>query len=274
MYRSAGQLMVCFTVFGATGFIGSKLCKHLRNAGYDVLTPSREEGMPKNPGHVVYAIGLTGDFRHRPHETVEAHVCKLNGLLQQGGFDSFLYLSSTRVYGGSREASEDSPLPIRPSDPDHLYNATKLVGESLTLTNQALNTRVVRLSNVVGPGEVGRDTFVGALIRESSEGLVRLRTHPASEKDYIWIDDVLPRLEAIVLRGEYRLYNLATGRQLRHDDWTQKLAETTGCDIHASPEAPMTSFPGIDVRRLSAEFGVPQTNPIDRIAEILGPAEE
>ncbi len=263
-----------FTVFGATGFIGSKLCRHLRNAGHDVLTPNREDGIPKNPGHVVYAIGLTGDFRHRPHETVQAHVCKLNGLLQQGGFDSFLYLSSTRVYDGSREASEDSPLQICPSDPDHLYNATKLAGESLTLTSHALATRVVRLSNVVGPGEVRRDTFIGALIRESSEGLVRLRTHPASQKDYIWIDDVLPRLEAIVLRGKHRLYNLASGRQLRHDDWTGRLAEATGCHIDASSEAPMTGFPSIDVRRLSAEFGVPERNPIDHIAEILGPAEE
>ena len=99
-------------MYGASGFIGGALCSHLRTAGHDVQAPARDEIPTGGLGHVVYAIGLTGDFRSRPLATVDAHVTALTERLRGADFDSWLYLSSTRVYRrtGSGTAAEDSPL--------------------------------------------------------------------------------------------------------------------------------------------------------------------
>jgi len=35
-----------------------------------------------DPGHVIYCIGLTADFRQKPFETIEAHVSKLAEVAQ------------------------------------------------------------------------------------------------------------------------------------------------------------------------------------------------
>src|SRR5919197_813364 len=64
------------TVLGASGFIGGHLAKHFRALGYECLTPGRNEPSlyETDLGDVIYAIGLTADFRQRPLDTIEAHV--------------------------------------------------------------------------------------------------------------------------------------------------------------------------------------------------------
>ena len=109
-----------FTVFGATGFIGANLVAHLSRRGHEVRCPKRDLPIEAGDhlGHVIYAIGLTANFRSRPYETVEAHVGLLSRLLQTSCFDSWLYLSSTRVYAGLLGASkvdEEVRIPIAPS---------------------------------------------------------------------------------------------------------------------------------------------------------------
>ena len=71
-----------FTVFGSSGYIGSHLVRHLIASGEEVATPMR--GAPigeTHLGHVVYAIGLTADFRTRPFDTMAAHVTRLADIL-------------------------------------------------------------------------------------------------------------------------------------------------------------------------------------------------
>jgi nucleoside-diphosphate-sugar epimerase len=261
--------MARFTVLGAGGFIGGALCSYLRAEGHEVLAPGRDAGLSPRPGHVIYAIGLTADFRSRPFDTAEAHLGRLTDLLRQDGFESFLYLSSTRVYQGAASTAETAPLQARPLDPGHLYNLTKLAGEALVLHCGLPGTRVVRLSNIVGPGEAARDTFLGALAREAATGTIRLQSHPASAKDYLWIGDALPLLTAISLHGRARIYNLASGRQLRHDDWTGPIAAATGARLETVPDAPDAGFPAIDIGRLSAEFGASPGDPRAHLAAIL-----
>ena len=76
--------MNVFTVLGACGFIGSHLAERLREANVKPSCPSRDEDLSgKNLGKVIFCIGLTGDFRARPFDTVTAHVCRLVEILQQ-----------------------------------------------------------------------------------------------------------------------------------------------------------------------------------------------
>ena len=127
---------VKFTVLGGRGFIGRHLVGRLQAAGHEVTVPPRD-ALPDPDtcmGHVVYAIGLTGDFRTRPYDTIDSHVITLARWLQMGRFLSWLYLSSTRVYGAAADTREEAHLSVLPG-PDGLYDLSKLLGEALNLVD-------------------------------------------------------------------------------------------------------------------------------------------
>jgi nucleoside-diphosphate-sugar epimerase len=243
-----------WTVLGASGTIGRKLSAHLRAAGHAVFSPGRGEDLYSRPlGHVIYAIGMTADFRQRPYETVQSHVSLLAELLQNGNFESLLYLSSTRVYGRATTGSEDSLLTVLSKDPSDLYNLSKLMGESLCLQNSRAGVRVARLSNVVGD-DVESANFVPSLVREALTGRILLQTAADSVKDYIHIDDVTELLPRIAAEGHERLYNVASGIQTTHKQLATLLAFHTGCHVEVVPLAPTVRFCAIDISRIRAEF--------------------
>src|SRR5262249_21758891 len=68
-----------YTVLGASGFIGGHLAAHFRKAGVRHLAPPKwtDDVLHRPLGHVLYCIGLTADWRSRPHDTVRAHVERL-----------------------------------------------------------------------------------------------------------------------------------------------------------------------------------------------------
>ena len=120
-----------FTILGATGFIGRHLVHHLHAANRTVFAPARgnQRLFSQALGHVIYAVGVTADFRTQPFETMESHVSLLGEILRRAQFDSFTYLSSTRVYARAVSTTETTDIRVNPSDPSELYNLSKLAGE-------------------------------------------------------------------------------------------------------------------------------------------------
>ncbi|MFZ1109706.1 MAG: SDR family oxidoreductase [Rhodomicrobium sp.] len=265
-----------FTVFGGQGFIGQRLVSFLLANGHDVLAP--QKGMESSAieaneccGHVIYSIGMTGDFRQRPYDTIEAEVAKHANLLRAARFDSWLYLSSTRVYSGLKEsepASEGTTLSVVPSR-DSLYNLAKLLSEAVCLGHQNPTVRVARLSNVFGRGQKSA-TFLGAVISEILEsGALEIREAPNSMKDYIGINEVCECLQSIALAGRERIYNVASGLQTSHQAIAEKLSALTGGTIAFAPGAPCRRFPPIDVSRLASEFPHRPSSLIDGLESLL-----
>lgn len=246
-----------FTILGASGYIGGSIAARLRQDGVEVFTP--EKGDPeiffRDLGHVIYAIGLTADFRSRPYDTARAHVSVLADVLEKCRFDTLTYLSSTRVYGGADSSAAGTSFSVDPCDPSDLYNLTKLTGESLCLNGKASQVKVVRLSNVVGVGEGRSENFIDSLIEEAKSGKLVLRSAPESSKDYIHIDDVVEMLTRIAVYGQARIYNLASGKNVSHREWTDKIESLLPCEIEYQPDAPLHTFPEMDVSQLVSEFG-------------------
>lgn len=243
-----------FTVLGASGFVGSHLAKALEG---EVYAPSREEHgwLQRDLGHVFYCIGLTANFRERPFDTVEAHVCLLRRVLEQAQFESLTYLSSTRVYEGAAATSEESALQVSPANPGHLYNLSKLMGESLCLAS-GRNTRIARLSNVFGCGM--RHSFLAQVLEQAANsGRIQFLTAAASAKDYVSVNDVVRWLPRIALVGTQSIYNLAQGENLSNADLSL-LLQGKDVEISYAADAPEWSFPAIDTRRLAQEFGAAQ----------------
>lgn len=264
--------MSLFTVPGGGGFIGRHLSAYLRAQGHEVHTPERDAAnlRGRDLGHVVYCIGMTGNFRDYPQRAVDAHVNRLYDLMSGAAFDSWLYLSSTRIYGGlpaGQVAREGDVLPVTPSA-DSLYDLTKMLGEAICLGHADPSVRVARLSNVYGAGQ-GTSTFLGAVLREAATaGAVTIGEDQRSAKDYLSIEDTVFYLKEIALKGSERLYNVASGRSVSHGDIAAVLAGM-GKTVDFAQGGAHRVFPPVDVSRLVGEFGAARHDLLRDLPEIM-----
>jgi nucleoside-diphosphate-sugar epimerase len=261
------------TVFGAHGFVGRALVAHLKERGYDVREVVRGDTSWRGAelGHAFYTIGLTADFRSRPFETIDAHVGLLADILRGARFTSFVYLSSTRVYGTTLSTDEETPVPALPSNPDHLYNLSKLMGEAACLGSGLANARVARLSNVFGR-DLASQNFLTSVLRDAIEtGRVHLRSSLSSEKDYVWVGDVVRALEAIAVAGQEPITNVAFGLNTTHREIVDQIRAATGAEITVEAGAPDVTFPQIATARLDA-LGVTARTPLSAMLGELAAA--
>lgn len=247
-----------FTVLGATGFIGGHLARHLRARGLEVRTPGRDDPLSGDLGRVVYCIGLTADFRHRPWDTIDAHVVKLTDILRRGNFTSLVYCSSTRVYihlDPAGVADEAARLPVDVSDPEEIFNLSKLAGEAACLASSNPAVRIARIANTYGE-DPAAGNFLTSIIRDALDtGHVHLRTALTSAKDYVAVGDVVRALRDLALGGTHRIYNVASGHNFSHAQIMGWLTDICGCTVSVKPEAPEVRFPRVSVARLKADFG-------------------
>jgi nucleoside-diphosphate-sugar epimerase len=245
-----------FTIFGGRGFIGSHLVRYLTAHGNECIAPERGDHaiVTQDLGHVIWAIGVTADFRRRPIDTVQAHVAAPIDILQRGRFDSFLYLSSTRIYAGAVNALEETKFSVDPTSLSDLYNLSKLTGEALCHCSGRPNVRVARLSNVYG-GDFESENFLTTIIRDAVEKQeVMFDLSEESSKDYVSIEDVVPALVKIASIGRQQTYNVASGSNTTNRQIAETLRSLTGCSVHFAPTAPSVVFPPIPIQRIREEF--------------------
>ena len=259
-----------YTVLGSRGFIGSHLVHWLQSNAISYWAPTRDEDVfTRALGHVIYCVGVTADFRSRPYDTVRAHVCGLLELLERAHFDSFLYLSTTRLYAGVERALEGATLRANPSRSDDLYNISKMLGECLCLSSGRTNIRIARLSNVYG-FEFSSDTFLSSVLRDAvGRKHVSLRTSLLSEKDYVHIHDVVQMLPQIAANGRHTIYNVASGVNTPHWQILDMLQHLTTCVVDVAPKASTVSFPPISIERVRQEFLFNPTPILDLLPDLV-----
>lgn len=207
-----------FTILGASGFVGRNLVKYLKSAGLQCKAPHRDsiKTARNYAGHLIYAIGLTSDFRTHPLETVEAHVCLLHKILAEAEFDSLTYLSSTRLYQGVEGTAENSSLKINPHALDSIYNISKAMGESLCLHSGRKNVKIARVSNIVGLRD-DADIFIEQVLHDVvAKGRVHIQDSLLHAKDYVSIDDAVSAIVKIALSEADGCFNIASGENTSH----------------------------------------------------------
>jgi len=259
-----------FTVFGSKGFIGSSFCNYLQSQNIECLTPDvRNNKIPtENLGHVIYAIGVL-DFKQNPMSMINAHVFLLNKILNETNFESFLYLSSTRIYLDALSTNENSSLIVNPSNFDNTYNISKIMGEMICNISKKQNIRIVRLSNVVG-NNFNSNLSLPSIIRDAVKNKkISLQTSLDSEKDYVYINDVLNILQKISLCGKSSIYNVASGQNLNNEKIVKKIQEITGCKLEVIENAKKYSFLPISIERIQKEFNFEPTSVLNKFEKII-----
>ena len=259
------------TVLGATGYIGSNVLKKLIRANEEVYAPGKGENLAqKNLGHIIYCIGMTANFRTKPFETVESHVCVLNTILKECQFESLTYLSSTRVYINSSKsvAEENDEILINPLHADDLYTLTKLTGECLCLSS-GRNVKIIRLSNIFGK-DFKSDNFLTGIIRKiQDKGHFTLLLSLSSSKDYLFIEDAVNLVIDIALKGKEKVYNAASGRNVSNEEILNAIKKHVQFSYTVAENAKDITFPRISINKISAEFDFDPENILDHIATLL-----
>lgn len=260
-----------FTVLGASGFVGSSLVSFFEQNGIPYFAPDRLYSFSKATplGHVIYCIGVTADFRTRPFDTVAAHVSKVMDVLTNAQFESFLYLSSARVYSGSLSGREEEPVQVNASTFDDLYNISKLMGESVCLSVPNNAVRVARLSNVVG-NDFTSNNFLFSLIKDAvNTHKIELGVPLNVSKDYVMIDDVVSMLCAIAQGGRFRSYNVASGAPVSNGELVNRIQQITQCQVAVTATSPGLKFPQISIDRIVDEFSFRPKNVLNYIEGLV-----
>lgn len=259
------------TVLGSSGFIGTHLTRSLHAAGIPFQAPAREELLAgRDLGAVIDCAGITADFRVRPYDTVDAHVCRIVGLIRHCSFDSFVYLSSTRLYKDHPEskAREEDDLRVSPAGAGGLYNLSKAMGEAVVLT-LGERGRVVRLSNVYGEGSEPHNFLASIITDALTTGSIVLETSLDSAKDYINVADVVEVLPRIAVGARQQVYNLGAGRNVSNGDIAAAIARLTGCSVSVRENAETWTYPTVDVERARGEFGFQASHLIDDLPALI-----
>ncbi len=251
-----------YTIFGSTGRIGSYLKKKLISDGNSVFSPSRKDYYlaHKNLGHVIYCSGVTSDFRYRSFDTVESHVCLLSFLLKHKNFESFNYLSSTRLnFPKKSYINKISPKFYGGHEVD-IYNASKLTGEALCLQSKISNVKITRICHVVNPNDKQRQNFLSDICGQEKRGEIVLNSSLQSKKNYIHINDLCFLLQLIGPFGKKNFYNIGSNNLISNNEIIKKLIKITKCSVIKSNNAQTILESKINISILKKEFNYQPTH--------------
>ena len=259
-----------FTILGSKGFIGMNILKSLKKKDIECYCPDlrKDDISGKSLGNVIFAIGVT-DFLVKPFDAVDAHVCYLKKIITETHFDSLLYCSGTRVYLNSIKTDEKTSLLVNPANLEHLYNISKIMGESLCFATKNPKIKIARLSNVTG-NNFNSNLFLPSIIRDAVKiKKIILKSTLNSNKDYIHIDDVVNILPRICMDGQNQIYNVASGQNTSYKEIIEKIIQVEPADIEILPNSIENSFPLIDIKLLKNEFNFKPMNILDSIPNMV-----
>lgn len=210
------------SVFGGTGFIGSRFCALTHRK--PLLIP-RDSRIPQS-SESVYFISTTHNYHvfDDVHVDVDTNLTLLLDVLKnvQPGKSVFNFISSWFVYGETTlPASETSEC-----HPKGFYSITKRAAEQLLISyceTFHIDYRILRLCNVYGPGDadVGKQkNALQHIIRQlKANSPVQLYHDGHFFRDYLYVDDVSRAIDLCIDKAPLnRIINIGSGDKVEFRD--------------------------------------------------------
>ena len=150
--------------------------------------------------HTAAKVSVTESMQE-PYEYERTNVMGTLNILRQHPKAHFIYLSTASVYGEGLDHTIESP-----TKPSSVYASTKLAGEWL-VRNIAKSWVILRLTNVVGPGERGEPNVYQIFEKEKT---LPIYGDGLQTRDFVHVDFVREQImKSLDRRG---LFNVGSGK--------------------------------------------------------------
>lgn len=244
-----------YLVTGAGGFIGSALCRRLREHGRVLALTRKPEDGPweetviadleksKIPADKFEGVDTVFHLAAKTHSLTAASnedeayeslnvggTAKLLGACRAAGVRRFVFFSSVKAIGEGGPECADETTPPRPTT---AYGITKLAAEKLVLEGGYVpEGMVLRLALVYGPGAKGNLTN---MIETISRGAFPPIPKVANRRTMIHVDDVVSAavLAASSDLSKGRIFIVTDGKSYATSDIYEWITEALGKSVPA-----------------------------------------
>jgi len=214
------------TVFGHTGFVGSAFVNRYRDVD-DLYLPPRYSRRP-NPykkTDILYLISTTHNYNvfTDPTLDVKTNLVVLTETLESWKNNNpegvFNFVSSWFVYGNVAGVGTMGYVDeLEPCDPKGFYSITKYAAEQLLVSfaeTFGLKYRILRLCNIIGPGDKGASKQKNAfqyLLNEMKENRpIQIYEKGQFYRTYMDVEDCASALNLVMRKGNLNeIYNIGT----------------------------------------------------------------
>jgi nucleoside-diphosphate-sugar epimerase len=285
-------------VTGYGGFIGCHLCRRLVGEGYSVLgsdlrdagLPSVEHrkvdvsdwnsfrGLPDRLDCVIHLAGISSIPRAQEDfiRTYDVNVLGTYNALKYASHAgaSFIFASSSKVYGTPRYVPVDEAHPLAP---ENTYGRSKAASEELVGAFQAESSgshTIFRQFNVFGPGQ-GREFFIPTVLSQLKKSAEVSLGDVSLMRDFLYIDDLIDAY-MLVVRGRpigLNVYNVGGGECVTLRQIVEEAAKICGrklkLRVDSSRVRPDAKEIYSDNMRLSGLGWKPKTKVGEGLAKML-----
>lgn len=274
---------------GATGTIGSRLLRALREAGDETIVLARpgagsgalrgdgvrvvdwELDAPAVPADALRGVDalvhLAAYIPPRMDDPAHAEACMRRNALatlallqaaRDAGVRRFVYFSSGQVYQRQERPVRESD-PVYPAARAPYYLASKVAGEVYAShfgATGALDVAVLRVASVYGPG--GHGLVTRFLAQAAAGEPIVLVNEGRYRVDLVHVDDVVDAALRVLRAGATGVFNVGSGRGAMIRDVAVEALRLCGADASLLQSRPGPDDPGfsaLDVRRAVKELG-------------------
>jgi nucleoside-diphosphate-sugar epimerase len=204
-----------YSIYGATGFIGSRYCELFP----EEIFPQQRNSRNPLLNDIIYFISTVDNYNIFNNITLDVDtnlkvLCEVLECCKERNV-TFNFISSWFVYGETKlPAKEDYNC-----NPTGFYSITKRAAEDLLISfckTFKVNYRIIRLCNVLGKGD-GRAsakknalTYMIECLKKNED--VFLYDDGTPKRDVMHVDDVCRAIQLICNTGELnQIYNVGSG---------------------------------------------------------------
>jgi nucleoside-diphosphate-sugar epimerase len=206
------------SVFGSTGFIGSRYCYLYPDK---IIKINREDRIPKSK-NILYFISTVDNYNIHTNITLDVEtnlkiLCEVLDFCRDTDI-VFNFISSWFVYGETQLPAKEEYF----CQPTGFYSITKKAAEDLLISfckTYKVNYRILRLCNVYGSGDnkVSKKKnaiqYMINLLKGDME--VSLYDDGTPIRDLMHRDDVSNAIDLVVEKGELNtIYNIGSGHPI------------------------------------------------------------
>ena len=228
-------------VFGGRGFVGSEF---LRQNPDCIVNERHDYTVTSN--NILYLISTISNYNMltNPYIDIETNLTTLMRVLEQckGRNVTFNFVSSWFVYG-------DTDMPAREDSickPTGFYSITKKTAEDLLVCYCKvfnIKYRILRLANVVGPGDPKASLQKNALqhlITELKNNRdIKIYDNGNMYRDYVHVSDVARAIKLVMDKGDINtVYNIGNGKPIKFRkiiDYAHKVTNSTSVMHNIEP---------------------------------------